>query len=205
MLIRRRAQQQSRRVDGAGGGDEELAPDRPRGTVVTDLDAGDLPSRSIGEQRSTLVSRMRIHPAALQCGTDQPHLGIVLCAEFAGEAVAGGATNATPAVVPVDGDRQGKRPQALCPQLPGDGFDHRLMADRRMRHRTGTRRLDRIGTGKAMRSHQPLGDVVIRRQFGVADRPGRRHAVLVLQRLEILLAEPYRGGAEEFRIAADVI
>jgi hypothetical protein len=65
--------------------------------------------------------------------------------------------------------------------------------------------LDRVEPGLAMRSHQCFGARVIRFEFGIGNRPGRGDAGLVLQFLEVLLAEANCGGAEKLGVAADII
>ena len=52
---------------------------------------------------------------------------------------------------------------------------------------------------------EALGAIVVRRERLVIDRPGRRDAVDVLDRLEVLAAQPVEHAAPELRVAADAV
>ena len=79
--------------------------------------------------------------------------------------------------------------------------------------RAGRRRTDTaprggsVGSTPSAASHviQPLGAVVVRRQRVVVDRPGRRHAVEVFDRLEVLAPQPIEHAAPELRVPADAV
>ncbi|KJF70903.1 hypothetical protein RP75_23965 [Agrobacterium arsenijevicii] len=52
---------------------------------------------------------------------------------------------------------------------------------------------------------QPFGRIVIRCQFAITERPGRRLSVRMLQPIEIFGAIAQQDGAVEFGVAAVVV
>jgi hypothetical protein len=101
---------------------------------------------------------------------------------------------------------QGRRMQTLfrasappatpCRRVPG----YRPGTDR-------ARAAARSGSSPIAPPHsvQLLGPIVVWRERFVVDRPRRRHAVGVRQRLEILAAQPVEHAAPELGVAADVV
>ena len=78
------------------------------------------------------------------------------------------------------------------------------MGNRRVRE-WPARRLGGIAAAEAVHVVQELRLIVVRRQRVVVDRPRRRHAVLVLQRLEILAPQAIEHAAPELGVAADAV
>ncbi len=84
-------------------------------------------------------------------------------------------------------------------------LDARLAGDRRRRIGRAGRRLGGIDAVLAVHLIELLGLGVIGLEFVVADRPGRRDAVVMLQLAEILLAQAIQRRAEHLCRAADEI
>src|SRR5207245_9941387 len=81
----------------------------------------------------------------------------------------------------------------------------RLMADRRVAIWGAGRRLRRILTTLSVHLIEIFRLCIVRLQFVVGDRPGGRHATMVLELAEILLAEPQQHRAVDFGVPADVV
>ena len=94
--------------------------------------------------------------------------------------------------------------QAKLPQL-GDDIRHaRRVRNRLVRERSAR---DFRGVDAVLSAHviQPLGALVKRLERLVVDRPRRRDAVHVLDRLEVFAPETVEDAAPELRVAADAV
>ena len=84
-------------------------------------------------------------------------------------------------------------------------LDPRLVRDGRVGVGPAGRRLGRILAPRSVHLVELLREGVVRLELVVGDRPGRRDAVVMLQLAEVLLAQPVKGRAVEFRRTADVV
>src|SRR5215216_3460940 len=108
-------------------------------------------------------------------------------------AVAGTAADA-PAPWPVplvqhDAERRVERVEAEPGEVLAELLQPRLVADGGIPVGRAGRRLRRILTPRSVHLIQVLGFRVIGFQLVIADRPGRRHAAMMVQEAEILPAE----------------
>ena len=93
---------------------------------------------------------------------------------------------------------------ALGAQPLGEVGDVRLVLERpgtgtgALRHGLG-----RVLAGRAVDPVDPLGLGVVGLEVGVAERPGGRGALVVLDRVEVVLAEPRQARAVDLGVAAD--
>ncbi len=94
--------------------------------------------------------------------------------------------------------------QALLPHA-GRELDHEVrMGDGGVRVRWPIA-FRRILTGLTVHVIQPLGAVVVGRQFVVTDRPRRRRAVHMFERAKVLAPQPEQRAAPELAVAAHVV
>ena len=197
-----RAKQDRGTVDGARRQHEEIALHlRPVGQLGRD----DAPAVRVRAQAHDLGLGSQHDVLLLQHRIDQPGLGVALGAEAAGEAVAGVAAHAGAALVVLHRRRHRERAQALGAQALGEGCDHRVVAERRMRIGAGARWFGRIGARLAMHAEEAFGSGVAGLQRVVVDGPGRRQPASVLRGPKILAPEAEHGGAEHLGMAADVV
>ena len=138
-------------------------------------------------------------------GPHRDHVGVALRVDPARERVAGVAEAAAAGLAGIQQpERQRRGMQAQFAHAGRDARHPGRVRHRRERIRPA-RRLGRIVADRAAHLVQSLGPIVVRRQRVVVDRPRRRHAVGVLQRLEILAAQPVQHAAPELGVAADVV
>ena len=174
-------------------------------TVPADLHRVDAASRRIGQQ----TLRRRIGPQRdvrpLDRRTNAAHVGFTLRVPLADKRVARVAENT--AVIfanPEQAQRQWRGMEPLAPKLFDNGRHLRRVRHRRVWVRR-TRRLRRILTLGASHVIQMLRTVVIRRQRVVVDRPRRRQAVDMFDRVEVLAAQPIEHAAPELGVPADAV
>ena len=207
MRVVRRSQQQRRGVHRAARHDDERRLDahasrrraRPRPPRPC------VPAASVIRRRAQRVGPQRRRSAAASAGRTQQTSASLFAwilhgnelqvlqrtqppARPAGSGRAAAATDAAPA-------RAAARRSPPCPAQCGIGAIRKRPA----------RRLGRIDAGLAVHVIEALGAVVVRRERVVVDRPRRRHAVDVLDRLEVLAAQPVEHAAPELRVAADAV
>src|SRR5919199_2562632 len=108
-------------------------------------------------------------------------------------------------LVQLDAHWQREGLYALAPQAVVDFLHTRLVAHRRPRVRIVAGWLGRIGSALAVHDVQLLGPGVVRRQVLVADRPRRRDPVVVLDLLEIALAEAEQNRTVDLGVATHVV
>jgi hypothetical protein len=84
-------------------------------------------------------------------------------------------------------------------------LDARLVRDRWMRIRRARPRIGRIGTSLAVHVVQALGAPVIGLEVGVRDRPRRRRAAMMLEPIEVTLAQPEERRPIKLGVAANVV
>ena len=155
-----------------------------------------LTARAPGDQRDVGV---------LEGGTHTKDLGVGLGVDQAREAVAGRAADAAAerrvGLVEHDATRGVEGVPARGGEVVGQLLDPRLVRQRRERiGRTG-RRLGRVLAPCPVHLVELLGLGVVGLHVVVADRPGGREAVVVLQLAEVLTAQPVQrrpvqlGGA----------
>ena len=94
---------------------------------------------------------------------------------------------------------------ALPQQPVAQRLDAWLVADGGMRIGLRCRRLGRILAAPAAHPVEFLRRLVVRLEFVIADRPGRREAVLVPDLAEILLAQAEQHRAIDLAVAADEV
>ena len=145
----------------------------------------------------------------LEGGPDAQHLGVGLGVQRAREAVALSALHAGAVgqvgLVDQDPARGVERMVALLLQVIGELLDARLVRDRGVRVGRACRRLGGILPPRAVHLIEILGGGVVRLHVLVGDGPGGRHAVVVLQLAEVLLAHAVQGGAVQLGGAADEV
>ena len=207
MRVVRRPQQQRRRVDRAARHDDERRRDahasrrrarpRPPRPVV--------PAASVISRRAQRVGPQRRRSAARSpAGRSRPRRRSSRGCWHGNELQVLQSMQPPGSPGSQQPERQRRRMQALRAQLLDDAPPCRRVRDRRIRKRPA-RRLGRIDAGLAVHVVQALGAVVVRRERVVVDRPRRRHAVDVLDRLEILAPQPVQHAAPELRVAADAV
>ena len=96
----------------------------------------------------------------------------------------------------------GLRMHALGAQPLREVGDVRLVLDSRVRERRAARRGRRIVARGAVDAVHALGLAVVGLEVGVAERPGRRRALVVLDGPEVVLAEAREAGPVHLRVAA---
>src|SRR5439155_2124506 len=104
-----------------------------------------------------------------------------------------------------DADGHVERPVPDARQVVDQLLDARLVAEGWMEVGRARGRLRRIATAEPVHLVEMLGLGVVRLQVVVRDRPGGRHAALVGDLAEVLLAEPDQRGAVELGVPADEV
>ena len=207
MRVVRRPQQQRRRVHRAARHDEQrrarpgpsrrcarprrLRPSGPRGSVISRRAQRVGPQRHVRPLRSPGGrSRRRRRSSREACtGTScRCCRGCSRPPRPAAAARAAAATDAAPA-------RRSCSTISAIAGACGTGWYGKRSA----------RRLGRIDAVLPAHVIQALGAVVVRRERVVVDRPGRRDAVDVLDRLEVLAPQPVEHAAPELGVAADAV
>jgi hypothetical protein len=94
---------------------------------------------------------------------------------------------------------------AAALEVVGELLDARLVRDRGERERRGARRLGRVFARLAVHEVELLGLGVVRLELVVGDRPRGRHAAVVADLSEVLLAQPEQDRAVELGVAADEV
>ena len=178
-------------------------------SAVVDDHGGDARPRRIGLQPHRLGVDQQLHVVVLQRRPDPQHLGVGFGVHDAGEAVAVGAAHAGAvghvALVEHDPARGVERVVAQRRQVVGQLLDPGLVRHGGERIRPAGARLGRILPTGAVHAVELLGQGVVRLHHVVADRPRRRHAVMVAQLAEILLAQPVERRSVELGGAADAV
>ena len=151
--------------------------------IEIDLEPRDASTGGVGPEGDRAGSRQHGHVRRLQGGRRDADLGIAL-----GERP-GTGTRRTSCTGCRCHPRAGRCPsgsgngrETLPFEAVGDVGDDRLVRDGRVRERRRTRPFDGIGAGGAVDTEQSLGFGVVGLELVVVDRPGRRDAVLALER-----------------------
>ncbi len=105
----------------------------------------------------------------------------------------------------IDRRRHVRRVQAARPHALEDLTDHGFVRNRRMREVAGAWRLGRVVPRFPMHAEHTLRVRVPGLQLGVADRPGHRRAIGMLDPFEIPLPEAEHRRAVYLGVAADVV
>src|ERR1700682_1098401 len=91
----------------------------------------------------------------------------------------------------------------LRAQPHGEVGDVRLVLEGRVRERRAPPGLGRVLAGRTVDAVHPLGLAVVALELRIAERPGRRRALQVLDLAEVRLAKPRQACAVDLRVAAD--
>ena len=171
------AQEQSRRVDGAAGDDDEVGAVALRFAVAQHVDASHLAAaRARGEPHHDGAGEQRDVPV-FQGRIDAADLGIGLRLHQTGMAVAGGAADAAAAaaVLFVQHDAHGhvERPVPERHQAVVQGLDARFMAHRRVPVGSARPGLGGVLAAVAVHVIELLGAGVVGLEVGVGDGPRR--------------------------------
>ena len=179
------------------------SPSRSTTTPVTAVPAMLVSSRSARERVSSVTF------GCVSAGRTAEHLGVGLGVHQAREAVAGGAAHAAAVgrvlLVEQHAARRVERVQPGRLEVVGELLDARLVADRRVRVGRAGVGLGRVLAARAVHLVELLGLRVVRLEHVVADRPRGRGAVVVLERAEVLRAQPVERGAVELGRPADEV
>ena len=171
--------------------------------------AGDAAAGGVGFEFQRLRIAQQRDIGMFQRGAHGNHLGVGFRMHQAGETVAGLAADAAAighvGLVQQHGTGRRERMVAGGLQVFGQFLDARFIGHRRCRIVRAAPRLRRIDAVLAMHLVQMFGRGIVRFQFVVADRPGGRHAVMVLHFGKILLAEAVQRRTKQFGGAADKI
>src|SRR4051812_40725954 len=84
-------------------------------------------------------------------------------------------------------------------------LDTGLVRDGGVREGARARRLGGVFPRLTVHEVEPFGLRVVRLELGVRDRPGRRDAAVVVDRLEVALAEAEERSPVDLRVAADEV
>jgi hypothetical protein len=127
----------------------------------------------------------------------------------AGEAVEAVAAHAAAGLriglVHVDADREVERMEAGPLEVVVQLLDARLVRDRGVRERAGARRLRRVLARLTLHEVEALGLCVVRLEVLVRDRPRRGRAAVVVDLLEVALAQTEEDGPVDLRVTADEV
>ena len=198
----RRPQQQRRRVHRAARDDDERRLDAHRLAIPFHLDGLDLGAARVGDQ----PAGARVGPerdVGPQAGRpDAQDVGLALGVLLARERVARVAEDATVHLARLDeAQRQRRGMQPLARQVVDDLRHQRRVRDGAVRVGPA-RRLGRVDAVRAVDVVEPFGPVVEGLERVVVDGPGGRHAVHVLDGLEVLAPQPVEHAAPELGVAA---
>src|SRR2546422_5843303 len=206
VLVIGRAQQERRRVDGAGRHDDDVGRIRLGGTLTLDDHPLDVTARGTGLETRDVRAREQLHVGMLEGGVDAEHLGVRLRIDETGMPVAGLAANAAAGsgvpLVQHHAERDVKRLESKTGEIVAELLNPRLMTDRRMRVRSAGRRIRGIFLPAAVHLVELLGLRVIRLQVLVRDRPRGRETVPMLDLPEVLPTEAEERGTVELGVAA---
>ena len=209
VAVRRRAQQQRGRVDGAAGDDDDVGAVALLAPAAVDHDLRDRASAGVGLQAHDARVRAQGDVLALDRGPHAQHVRVGLAVGQAREAVEAVAAHAAPALgialVEVDADRQVERVMAGLDEVVVELLDARLVRDGRVGERPGGRGLGGVLAALAVDEVQPLGLGVIGLEVVVGQRPRRRDAGVVADLVEVALTQTEEDRAVELRVAADEV
>src|SRR6516165_10074192 len=90
-------------------------------------------------------------------------------------------------------------------EVLGELLDARLVGHRRIREPARARRFCRVLAGLPVDQVELLGLGVVRLEIRIGDRPRRRYAPIVLDLLEVALAQPEQDRPKELRVATDEV
>ena len=178
----------------------------PRAAVPLDDDPRHGAARRVGLQPHHLGVDQQGDVGLVEQRAHRDDLGVGLGVHQARVAVAPGAADAGAAapvgLVEHDPDRSGEGMVAARLEGVADLLQAGLVADRRPRIGLGPVALGRVLIPGAVHLVEPLGLGVPRLEVVVAERPGRRQPVHVLDLPEVLGPQPVEGGAVELGRAA---
>jgi hypothetical protein len=170
---------------------------------------GHLPAGRIGLQPHGLAAGQDGDVGQVQHRLDGERARIALGPQQAGIAAAGLALDAggrrRVVLVQLDAQRQRERLPALVLPVPLQLGDAGIVVDRGIGVGRLVAVLGGVDAARPVHLPQPLGLVVVGREVGKLDRPGRRDAAAVLRLLEVALAQPHQRRAVEGGVAADPV
>ena len=177
--------------------------------VVVGHHPGDDGAGRVGVQPDRLGVGDQGDVGMLEGRADAQHLGVGLGVDQAGEAVAGRGAQAAAVgrVGLVEHDAAGRVERVVAGggEVVGELLDARLVGDRRMGVGGAGGRLGRVLAADPVHLVALLGLGVVGLHVVVADRPGGRDAVVVLQLAEVLAAQPVQRGPVQLGGAADEV
>ena len=204
-----RAQQQRRRVDGAGREHHHVGRVPLLLAVALDHDLGHVAAVPGGLDAAHERAGAQRHVRVAQRGLDAHHVGVGLRPDEAREAVARVAADAVAVLrvvlVDHDAERQVERVETRPLEVRGQLLDPGLVAHRRVRERPRGPGLARVDLALTMHVVELLGPRVVRLEVCVADRPRLGHAIDVLHPAEVLLSLAKQHRAVHLRVAPDVV
>src|SRR3989475_340849 len=209
VLVIGRAQQERRRVDGAGRHDDDVGRIRLGGALTLDDHPLHVTARGTGLETRDVRARQQRDVGMFESGVDAEHLGVRFRIDETGMSVARLAANAAAGSgVPLvqhhtKGDVERLEPQTG--EIVAELLHTRLMTDRRMRIRSTGRWIRGILFPAAVHLVELLGLRVIRLQVLVRDRPRGREAAPMLDLPKVLPAEAEQRGAIELSVAANPV